>query len=123
MDGNKMNLVYKSILSILGMGAVFDAILVPSQVAPTVITALATVTASAEQVFGANEIFAINATGDVNIRFGPAGNVPTPSATVGFRIPAGSTMVFDVGRQWTSFKVFNTTAGNVNVYIQPLSKF
>lgn len=116
-----MNL--NTILSIFGLGAVFDAILVPSQVTPTVITALATVTLSSEQVFGANEIFAINATGDMTIRFGPAGSVPAASATAGFRIPSGTTMVFDVGRQWTSFKVFNTTAGNINVYIQPLSKF
>lgn len=111
------------LLEIFGIGAVFDAILVPSQVAPTVITALGAATLSAEQVFGANEIFAINASGDITIRFGPAGSVPAASATAGFRVPSGTTMVFDVGRQWTSFKVFNITAGNVNIYIQPLSKF
>lgn len=110
------------LLEIFGIGAVFDAILVPSQVAPTKITNLASVTASSEQVFGANEIFAINASGDITIRFGPAGAVPTTDAN-SFRIPSGTTMVFDVGRQWTSFKVFNITAGTVNVYIQPLSKF
>ena len=111
------------LLGIFGLGAVFDAILVPSQVAPTKITNLATVTASSEIAsFGANEIFAINASGDITIRFGPAGSVPTPDAN-SFRIPSNTTMVFDVGRQWTSFKVFNITGGNVNVYIQPLSKF
>jgi uncharacterized cupredoxin-like copper-binding protein len=116
-----MKFTLKNILSLFGMGAVFDAILVPAQRAPVKIAALATGTSSTEQAFGNNEIIAINATSDVSVKFGPAGL--GAAAATDFRIPSGTTMVFDLGRQWTSVRFWNLGAGNTDIYIMVLSKF
>jgi hypothetical protein len=79
---------------------------------------LATVTASAEIVLGRYQIFAINANGDINIRFGNAG---MPAATTAdFRIPNGVVATYQVPLNWDRFRIFNPTGGNVTYWIQPL---
>jgi|SRR5581483_7466162 len=101
--------------------AVFDAILLPAQKASVKIAGLAASTSSSEQTLGNNEIFAINADQDITIKFGAAGL--SNAATTDFRIPANSTLVFDVGTKFTSFKVFNQGASAANIYYMFLSKF
>ena len=103
--------------------ATFDAILIPAETTGTKIAGLAATTSSAEQALGFNEIFAINADQDITIRFGPPSFSASAAAT-DFRIPQNSTMVFDVGRQYTSFKVFNLSGSTAaNVYYMKLVKF
>lgn len=102
--------------------ATFSAILVPAQTAATVISGQSAGSSSAEQALGYNQIFAINATQDITIRFGLPG-FSSAAGTADFRIPAGSTMVFDTGTAYTSFKVYNLGTSACNIYIQPLSKF
>ena len=101
--------------------AVFDAILIPAQQPSTVISGLAATTSSVEQALGANVIFSINATQDITIRFGQPGFSASAGAS-DFRIPSGSTFTFDVGRNLTSFKVYNLGASAANIYILFLSK-
>jgi hypothetical protein len=102
--------------------AVFASTPVASAVAPINI-ALVTVTASAEQAVGQNCIVYISADQTLTITFGAAGAVTTPSATVGFRIPANVPFSFDTGVGASSFKVFNTGASTSAVSIQTFSKF
>lgn len=102
--------------------ATFSSILIPAQVPSTKIAGLATTTSSVEQALGANVIFAINADQDITIKFGLPG---LAAATANdFRVPANSTMVFDVGSHYTSFRCFNLSGTTTaNIYIQFLSKF
>jgi hypothetical protein len=79
---------------------------------------LATVTSSAEIVLGRYQLFAINANGDINIRFGGAG-MPAAAAT-DFRIPNGVVATYQVPVQWDRMRIFNPTGGNVTYWIQPL---
>lgn len=102
--------------------ATVSAILIPAQKQAVKIAALAASTSSAEQDLGFNEIFAINADQDITIRFGQTGAVTNASAT-DFRIPANVIAVYDIGRGWPAFKVFNLSASTaVNVYYQFLAK-
>jgi hypothetical protein len=101
--------------------ATFDSVFIPAQTRSTKIAALGATTASSEQAFGQNEIVAIVADQNITIRFGAAGAVGTPDAT-DFLLNAGTYMQLDMGRQWTSFKVFNTAGSACNVYIQKFSK-
>lgn len=80
------------------------------------VSSLGATTASAEQTYAKNGLFAINANQDVTITFGISGNVPTPTATVGFRLPAGVVGQFDLGDWQNAFKVFNMAASAANVY-------
>ena len=80
---------------------------------------LATVTSSAELVVGYNTVFAINATGDINIRFGNAG-MPAASAA-DFRIPSNVVATYPLNRQHDRIRIFNPTGGNVTFWIQPMS--
>lgn len=102
--------------------AVFDAILSPAnrRAVKTTVTAAA---ASAEIAFGENEIFAIVGDGAFTLRFGLPGAVGTPDATDWY-VPAGATETFDIGRSWTSFKIYNPSATqSVDVWYMILSKF
>jgi hypothetical protein len=63
-------------------------------------------------------LFALNATGDINIRCGNSG-MPAAAAT-DFRIPAGTTVTYQVPSQWDRIRLFNPNAGSVTYYIQPL---
>lgn len=101
--------------------ATLDSFLIPAQTRSTKIAALGATTASSEQAFGQNEIVAIVADQAITIREGAAGAVGTPDAT-DFQIPAGVVYMVDMGRQWTSFKVFNTAATTANIYIKKFSK-
>ncbi len=96
--------------------AVFSSIFIPSGQPPVKIAALATTTASAEQVFGNNSIIAVNADQDITINWGQSG-MAAPTTT-DFRLPAGTTMLFDLGQAYDRFRVFNqssTTAANVYI--------
>jgi len=74
-----------------------------------------------EIALGMDVQYAINATGDITIRWGPAGNVPA-AGNNDWRIPANTPVTLDTGRAWTSFTVYNQSASNaVDVYILPLS--
>lgn len=101
--------------------ATYSAILTPAQAPATVIGSLAAGASTVEQALGYNQIFGVNATQDITIRFGPPGL--TDASATDFRVPAGSTMVWDVGRQYTSFKCYNLGASSCNIYIIFLSKF
>lgn len=95
---------------------------VPSGAASTsdISASLATVTASAEIVMAKNAVFAINATGDLNIIFGMSG-VKTPTAS-NFRIPSGATAFYDLGDGADRIRLFNATGSTVTYYIQFLTR-
>lgn len=75
-------------------------------------------TSSAEIVLSRYQLFAINANGDINIRFGSAG-MPAAAAT-DFRIPANVVATYQVPQQWDRFRLFNNGATTVTYWIQPL---
>jgi hypothetical protein len=100
--------------------AVFSAILIPGGAGATKVAALASGTSSAETLVGQNQIFAINATKDITVKFGVAGM--SAAAATDFRVPANSTMTFDMGHPFTHVRVFNLDAAAVDVYILPLCR-
>lgn len=81
---------------------------------------IATVTSSAEIVLNRYTIFAINATGDVNIRFGNAG-MPAAAAT-DFRIPAGVVATYQIPAQYDRIRLFNAGGGTITYWIQPMTQ-
>jgi hypothetical protein len=80
--------------------------------------AIATTTSSAEIVLGRYQLFAINANGDLNIRCGNSG-MPAAAAT-DYRIPNGTTAVYQVPAQWDRIRLYNAGGGSVTYWIQPL---
>ena len=100
--------------------ATFDAILIPATARGTQIATLASVASTAAQAVNNYGIFAINATGDCTIRFGL--NTTVAADATDFRIPANTTVIFDMGREFTHFRIFNPTAGNIDVSWLRLSK-
>lgn len=99
--------------------SVYSSILTPAHNSGQHIASLGATTASAEQTTGHNRKIAIFATGIITIRLGAAGNVNNPTASSGgfdFAIPANSLVVFDMGREADSFKVFNTTASTADIF-------
>lgn len=81
---------------------------------------VATVSSSAEIVLGRYQLFAINATGDINIRFGNSG-MPAAAAS-DFRIPAGVVATYAIPAQYDRFRLFNAGASTITYWIQPLSQ-
>jgi hypothetical protein len=79
---------------------------------------ITTVSSTSEIVLGRYTLFAINANGDINIRCGNAG-MPAAAAT-DFRLPNGSTTVYQVPEQWDRIRLYNASAGSVTYWIQPL---
>lgn len=75
-------------------------------------------TSTAEIVLGRYQLFAINASGDINIRFGNSG-MPAAAAT-DFRIPSGVVATYQVPAQWDRLRIFNPSATSVTYWIQPL---
>lgn len=75
-------------------------------------------TSSAEIVLNRYTLFAINATGDVNIRFGNAG-MPAAAAT-DFRIPSGVIATYAIPAQYDRIRLFNNGASAITYWIQPL---
>ncbi len=103
--------------------ATFDSILSPGEANGTKIAALATTTASAAQDIGTNVKFVIVADDAVTIRFGAVGAVTDPTVA-SFLIPANVPMVFDTGRSFGSFKVFNIdTSTTTDIHYLRLSHF
>lgn len=82
-----------------------------------------TVAATAEQAPGQNCLVTLVSDQVMTITFGSAGNVPTPSAVAGLRLPANVFFSFDTGVQSPSFKLFNTSGSTANVSYQVFSKF
>lgn len=78
--------------------------------------------AGAVHTIGKNRLFAINATQDITIAFGISSGGGAVSATANnFRIPAGVTMLWDMGSAYDQFQVFNTAASSATVYAKLLS--
>jgi hypothetical protein len=77
-------------------------------------------TSSAEIILSRYQIFAINANGDVNIRFGNSG-MPA-AANTDFRIPGGLVATYQIPAQYDRFRLFNNGSGSVTYWIQPLVK-
>jgi hypothetical protein len=105
--------------------ATFSSILSPTPLQGNHVAALAATTASAEQAASHNQLISIFATGVITIRLGTAGAVGAPTASTGgfdFSIPANSLVVFDMGRAYDSFKVFNTTAAAIDIFWAAMSR-
>jgi len=82
--------------------------------------ALGATTSTAELLAGQKYVlFAINATGDINIRFGNAG-MPAAAAT-DFRIPAGVTATYRLNQNHDRIRIFNPGASSINYWIQPMT--
>ncbi len=101
--------------------AVIDAILVPSQDPAIKVAAIVTTASSAEQLLGKNQLFAIHATDSFHLRFGVTGM--GAGVATDFLLPGGQIHVFDTGQAFTHVRVFNDSGGNIDFYIQPLSRF
>jgi hypothetical protein len=71
-----------------------------------------------EIVLNRYTIFAVNATGDINIRCGNSG-MPAAAAT-DFRIPAGVVATYAVPEQWDRIRLYNAAGTSVTYWIQPL---
>lgn len=104
--------------------ALQSAILVPAATNGVTAT-LAGTTASAAIVIGTSGLFAINADQNLSITFGLSGGVAasTPSGTVGFVIPSGAIFTFDLGANFDSFKIYNTSGTSTTYSYQQLSRF
>ncbi len=104
--------------------AVFSSILVPAGASTAGSTTadktgtITTAASSAEIVLGRYQLFAINATGDLNIRFGNSG-MPAAAAT-DFRIPAGVIATYQIPAQYDRFRLFNAGGSTITYWIQPL---
>lgn len=101
--------------------AMYSSIMGFGDRATTKVTALGASTSSAEIVLGPNCIFAIIGTGNFNLAFGPASM--SAAAATDFFIPSGQIVTLDTTNQWNSIRVFNNTAGNIDIYVQKLSRF
>lgn len=75
---------------------------------------------SAEIVLGRYQIFAINASADVNIRCGNSG-MPAAAAT-DFRIPGGVVATYAVPAQWDRIRLYNSGGSSATYWIQPLTR-
>jgi hypothetical protein len=104
--------------------AIFTGIFVPvggstaTSATADLSSTITTSTSSAEIVLGRYSIFAINATGDINIRCGNSG-MPAAAAT-DFRIPAGVVATYQVPQQWDRIRLYNAGGSTITYWIQPL---
>lgn len=95
-------------------------IAVPGTEGGTTVSALATVSSSAEIVIGNNAIFMISATGPINIRFGKSGMAAASASD--FYLPMNSPATFDLSDIHDRIRVFNPGTGSIDVHILPLSR-
>jgi hypothetical protein len=102
--------------------AIFTSIFVPvggSTAGATTADLTGTIGATsstAEIVLGRYQLFALNATADINIRCGNAG-MPAAAVT-DFRLPANVVVTYQVPEQWDRIRLFSTAGGTY--WIQPL---
>lgn len=101
--------------------ATFSAVLTPSTVIPTKVSALGATTAGSTITFSKDAVLAITATGNVNITFGLASNMATAAGT-GWLIASGSVAEFDLGSCFDSIAFYNPGASAVDIYILQLVK-
>jgi hypothetical protein len=108
--------------------ATFSAIFAPGTANATAkVTALATVTSSAEVVFNKNAKIVIVATPNtaagthagVTVKFGQSG-MAAADATA-FFIPLNTYVSFDLSNAWDRVRFFNTDSTAVDIYIMQLS--
>lgn len=101
--------------------ATYTSTFIPATSNPTKIAALGFGTSSAEIIFANNSIISIEATGNVQVKFGNTGM--TAADNTAWFIPQGAVHQFDLGHEWTSVRIFNPGAsGTVDVYILMLSR-
>lgn len=75
-----------------------------------------TTASSAEILMGAYQYIAINANGDMNIRFGGTG---LPAATASdFRIPANTIAVYPISKMNPAIRIFNPGGSTITYWIQ-----
>jgi len=104
--------------------ATFSSIFIPvggstsSSATADISASLAATTSTAEIVLNRYTIFAINATGDINIRFGNSG-MPAAAAT-DFRIPNGVIATYQIPAQYDRIRLFNAGASSISYWIQPM---
>ena len=98
--------------------ATFTSIFVPGADATYTV---AGTTAGATKTLGKRSLFAINATGDINIVFFNAANAIVPTAS-NYRIPSGVTAVYDLSDFYDSYAVYNPGASTINVWTQILNR-
>ena len=98
--------------------ATFTSIFVPGSDKEYTVAAT---TADSGQTLGKRSLFAINATGDINIVFYNAANAKVPSAA-NFRIPGGVTAVYDLSDFYDSYAVYNAGASTITVWHQILNR-
>lgn len=99
--------------------ATFAATYSPAKSVPTKVSALATTASSAELLFWRDRIIAVTATDNCQVVFGLTG-MGAADAT-GWFIPKGAVHQFDLG-QFTAIRIYNPTAGNIDVYVMELAK-
>lgn len=99
--------------------ATFSSIFIPRG-NETSSASLAATTSTAEIVLAKDTIFAVNATADINIKFGVSGM--SAAASTDFRIPAGTTATFDLGYAYDRIRLYNAGAASLNYFILPLSR-
>jgi hypothetical protein len=80
---------------------------------------LANTTASAAIPVGLFRVIAINATQDMNIRFG---NGSVQAAATDFRIPANATFVFNTGQDTQDFSLYNNSGASLTYFWAYLQK-
>lgn len=95
--------------------ATVNSIFVPDSTQDKTAT-IATVTSTAEIVFWNNAKIVLNATGDVNIRFGATG-MGASSASF-FRIPGGVVAEYDLGDHNDRIRLFNPGGSTITYWIQ-----
>lgn len=100
--------------------ATFQAVFVPAAANPTKVAALGATTSTAELVFNNNAIIAVQATGNCQIRFGNAGMAAADNTA--WFVASGSIQEFDLGNAYDRIRIFNPTAGNIDVYVMQLSR-
>ena len=101
--------------------ATFSSILVPA-VLPATNQSVTNGSAGTAVTLGVRVKFAINANQDINVVFyNSASAAVTPSATVGFRIPANSTMTFDLSNFSDTINFYNLGSSSTTVSIQQLT--
>lgn len=98
--------------------ATYESVFIPE--AKDVTATLATVTATAEILIGINNIFAIQATDDMHIKFGTTGMAAASASN--WKIPAGSIFKYDMGRAVDTIRLFNPTGATITYWIQFLSR-